>query len=113
MSYDPQRPNDVRPHNFKYDEVFYFDEEAAIMIGKYKGSQEWSVGMRWMEAEGDMGYPVSHGNPMWMVVPDRLALYMLEGIQNNRSTGSDAHLTVPHQRFDEALARLRTKLGIA
>lgn len=108
MSYDAAQPNHVRPHNFKYEQVFYFDRESAIMIGKYKDSQDQSVGMRWMEAEGEMGYPVSHGNPMWMVVPDQLALYMLEGIEH----GDAAHI-VDKPGFENALRYMKAKLSAA
>jgi hypothetical protein len=72
-----------RPANFPYTDVFYFDGSVAMMLGTYKDSAEKSVGLRWMVAESDIGYPSTRGNPMWMVAPDKLSLYMLEGIFKN------------------------------
>jgi hypothetical protein len=34
--------------------------------------------MRWIAGESELGYPNTFGNPMWMVIPDKLALYILE-----------------------------------
>lgn len=36
--------------------------------------------MRWVVADSPLGYPNMFGNGMWMVVPDKLALYLLKGI---------------------------------
>jgi len=69
-----------RPANFPYKEVFYCDDEIALIKGRYKDSDHDSIGMRWMVGESDLGYPSTFGNPMWMVVPDKLAQYILEGI---------------------------------
>jgi hypothetical protein len=72
-----------RPANFPYTDVFYFDGSVAMMLGVYKDSKEKSVGLRWMVGESEIGYPNARGNPMWMVAPDKLGLYMLEGILKN------------------------------
>ena len=69
-----------RPQNFPYKDAFYFDGEIAIMKGRYKDSDKDEIGMRWMVGESDLGYPNTRGNPMWMVVPNKLAEYILEGI---------------------------------
>jgi hypothetical protein len=68
------------PRNFPYDKVFYFDGNIALMYGTYKDSDHKSLGMRWMKAESKLGYPNIFGKKMWMVVPDRLAKYILAGL---------------------------------
>lgn len=72
-----------RPQNFPYIAVFYFDEKIALIKGKYKKSEDESIGMRWMVGESELGYPSTRGNAMWMVVPDHLAGFILEGIFND------------------------------
>ena len=69
-----------RPKNFTYSEVFYFDNEIALIKGRYNGSANECVGMRWMIGESELGYPSTFGNAMWMVVPETLASFILEGI---------------------------------
>ena len=69
-----------RPLNFPYEKVFYFDGQVALMYGTYKNTPHRSLGMRWMEAESDLGFPNTFGREMWMVVPDRLAKYILAGL---------------------------------
>ncbi len=69
-----------RPGNFPYDKVFFFDGEVALMYGTYKDSPHRSLGMRWMESESDLGFPSTFGQEMWMVVPARLAKYILAGL---------------------------------
>jgi hypothetical protein len=107
MPYDPDDPDCVRPHNFEYERAFYFDGETALIIGRYRENPRQSLGMRWMVAEGDLGYPVSHGNPMWMVVPDQLALYILEGIGQN----GNAEAVRDRPAFERALDCIRAKLS--
>ena len=68
------------PVNFPYKAVFYFDGEIALMKGRYKDASQDSIGMRWMVGESELGYPSVFGNSVWMVIPDKLALYILEGI---------------------------------
>jgi hypothetical protein len=94
-----------RPNNFQYKEVFYFDGEIAMMKGKYKDSSTESMGMRWMGSGNEMGYPTTHGNPMWMVVPDKLAYYMLEGIF--RELEDQRKNILDFQEFMDALLYVR------
>lgn len=100
-------PSFPRPSNFPYREVFYFDSEVALMLGTYKDSPDKSVGIRWMISESDLGFPSNRGNPMWMVAPDKLALYMLEGILENIE---QEHPSIMNwNEFMEALQCLRSK----
>ncbi|MCG8454130.1 MAG: hypothetical protein MI717_13220, partial [Spirochaetales bacterium] len=88
--------------------VFYFDGEIALMKGKYKNADTKSIGMRWMVGESPMGYPITYGNPMWMVVPDNLAGFILEGIfsdlENLRTNIKD------FQEFMDALEFVRDRV---
>ena len=85
MTYDPTNPDSINPRKWNRRKAFYFDGDIALMLGKYDGAEEECLGMRWMQAEGPQGYPVSRGYPQWLVTPDKLARYMLEGIQRNRA----------------------------
>ena len=72
-----------RPNNFPYDEVLYSAEDFAVMLGTYKNAPHQSLGVRWTDAESELGYPNTRGQGMWLVMPDKLALYILEGIFKN------------------------------
>ncbi|MDE1358873.1 hypothetical protein L9W73_16440 [Vibrio aestuarianus] len=97
-----------RPKNYPYKEVFSFDGEIALMKGSYKDSKHESIGMRWMVGESPMGYPSTYGNPMWMVVPENLASFILEGIfediENLRKNIRD------FQEFMDALELVRERV---
>ena len=96
-----------RPKNYLYKEVFYFDGEIALIKGKYKDSEKYSIGMRWMVGESDLGYPSTFGNPMWMVVPTKLASFILEGIFNDLEALRKNILNF--QEFMDALEIVRTR----
>lgn len=73
-----------RPKNFPYETVFYDDGESSMIYGKYKDSSDGSLGLRWTTvAESELGYPNIFGRGMWMVVPLKLALYLMRGIKDN------------------------------
>jgi hypothetical protein len=96
-----------RPSNFPYKEVFYSDGEIALIKGRYKDSDNDSIGMRWMVGESDLGYPSTHGSPMWMVVPDKLAQYILEGIF--RDLEKQRRYVIDFQEFMDALEFIRAR----
>ena len=96
-----------RPANFPYKEVFYFDGEIALIKGRYKDSDRDSIGMRWMVGESDLGYPSTFGNAMWMVVPDKLAQYILEGIF--RDLEKQRKFVSDFQEFMDSLDFIRTE----
>jgi hypothetical protein len=96
-----------RPSNFPYKEVFYSDDEIALIKGRYKDSEHDSLGMRWMVGESDLGYPSTFGNPMWMVVPDKLAKYILEGIF--RDIEIQRKFIIDFQEFMDALEVIRIR----
>jgi hypothetical protein len=95
-----------RPNNFPYKNVFYSDGEIALIKGQYKDSDCESIGMRWMVGESELGYPSTFGNPMWMVVPDKLASYILEGIF--RELEKQREFIIDFQEFMDALELTRT-----
>jgi len=97
-----------RPKNFPYKEVFYFDGEVALIKGEYNNSDFESIGMRWMVGESDLGYPSSFGNPMWMVIPDSLSSFVLEGIFND-ITNLRKNIT-DFQEFMDALTLVRQRI---
>jgi hypothetical protein len=94
-----------RPNNFPYKDVFYSDSEIALIKGRYKASDHESIGMRWMVGESNLGYPSTFGNPMWMVVPDKLAQYILDGIF--RDFEKQRAFIVDFQEFMDALELVR------
>jgi hypothetical protein len=73
-------PNQIRPKNFVYDNVIYFDGQISIIFGTYKDNPLKTVGIRWITEDDFLGHPNAHGNPTWMPLPDKLALVMLEGL---------------------------------
>ena len=108
MSYNPTNPDSINPGKWQRNPAFYFDGNIALMMGHYDEDPEECIGMRWMAAEGPLGYPVTRGYPQWMVTPFRLALYMLEGIDRNRDQErANGHL-VNEPEFDRALGMLRS-----
>ena len=110
MPYDPTNPDSINPRKWRRSKAFYFDGDIALMLGHYDGSAEECVGMRWMEAEGPQGYPVTRGYPQWMVTPDKLALYMLEGIQRNEEREAD-HIC-NRDEFQRALTLISAKTSL-
>lgn len=83
LDMDNQKLNFPRPKNFPYSEVFYSDGKIALMLGVYKNSRTKSLGLRWMTGESKLGYPSNYGKEMWMVVPDKLSMFLLNGIYSN------------------------------
>jgi hypothetical protein len=97
-----------RPNNFPYQEVFYSDGDVAMMRGRYKEAPHESLGMRWTQAESDLGYPNIHGHGMWMVVPDTMAVYILEGIVKNIEKEKDSILSI--KELIDTLILIRARL---
>ncbi|PWQ95865.1 hypothetical protein [Leucothrix arctica] len=73
-------PEFPRLNNYPYKEVFYFDGQIVLMKRVYKNQSHDSIGMRWMVGESKSGYPNIYGKFMWMVVLNKLASFILEGI---------------------------------
>lgn len=95
-----------RPNNFPYKDVFYADGEIALIKGRYKEDDHDSIGMRWMIGESDLGYPSTFGNPMWMVMPNKLAKYVLDGIFKDLE--KQRRFIINFQEFMDALDLARS-----
>ncbi len=109
MPYEPTNPDAINPGKWERRKAFYFDENIALMMGYYDEAPEECIGMRWMEAEGPQGYPVTRGYPQWMVTPDKLALYMLEGIERDFDQDRARGYIRDEQEFRRALEYIRGK----
>ncbi|MCK5720282.1 MAG: hypothetical protein KAH84_10095 [Thiomargarita sp.] len=104
---DNNNLNFPRPKNFPYSDVFYFDQKFALMYGTYKNNAHKSLGLRWMTNLSEIGYPSMYGKGMWMVVPDKLAIYIIEGILTNINSESDNILN--KDKLNEVIADLHSK----
>jgi len=60
-----------------------------------------------MVGESDLGFPSTFGNAMWMVVPDKLAQYILEGIFKDLE--KQRKFVTDFQEFMDALDFIRAK----
>lgn len=101
-------PNKIRTSQFQYDHVIYFDGKISIIFGYYKNNPQKSLGMRWISNNDLLGYPSVHGVPAWMVLPDKLALMILEGLWAREEEGEKDNI---RDGFEEALAELQIRLG--
>jgi hypothetical protein len=95
------------PQNFPDREVLYSDGEIAVSIGTYKGADHKSIGVRWTEAESPIGFPIAHGYGMWLMLPDKLALYILDGIFKDIEEEKKSVLDM--DKFTKALIYIRER----
>jgi hypothetical protein len=93
------------PGNFPDRKVIYFNGEIAISIGTYKNDDHKSIGVRWTESESPIGYPSTRGHGMWLVLPDKLALYILDGIHDD--IDKERKFIRSMDRFTDALIYIR------
>lgn len=73
---------DVRPRKWTEREVLFDDGTYSVISDRFEGSNHSVLGMRWNGAEGELGYPNMAGNPVWHVVPQFLAIGILQGLLN-------------------------------
>lgn len=64
--------------------------------------------MRWTDAESPLGlgYPNIFGHGMWMVVPDNIAFFILQGIQGDKN---EEKSILDIQIFETALSDLKNR----
>jgi hypothetical protein len=96
-----------KPKNFQYDKVIFDNDEIAMIFGNYKKDPNKSLGMRWITAESKLGYPNIRGCGMWMVVPDKIAFYILEGIKNDPD---EAKSIIDNSSFNSSRIELKNRL---
>jgi len=94
---------DVRPWKWTDIGVLFDDGAYSVISGRYDGGEHTVLGMRWNGAEGELGYPNMAGNPTWHVVPEFLAIGILQGLLNRVAGGNGG-------QFQEFAARIRREL---
>lgn len=100
------RGHEASPGNFPVEEkhILYSDNLYAIAINNFQGAKKYTLGIRW-QTEG-AGYPKSIGHPMWMIMPDELAVPILSHILNNKNENENE---VNHARITDAMRKLKLK----
>ena len=72
------------PPYFKEVVVFYDDTRIAMMMGKWQGNKQKSLGIRWIDTgkkkPDDKGYPQGQ----WMLIPKKISRYILLGLEVNQ-----------------------------
>ncbi len=68
----------VRPGKWTEVTVLFDDGSYSVISGRYDG--DWALGERWNGDNGTLGFPNQAGNPIWHVVPDFLAPWLLHGL---------------------------------
>jgi hypothetical protein len=71
---------EVRPNKFQNLKVLFDNEWYSVISGTYDGGDQSVLGERWNGGEGSLGFPNVAGNPVWHVVPEFLAIPILEGL---------------------------------
>lgn len=97
-----------RPQNFPYQNVMYSDHNIAMIYGRYKNAEHECLGLRWTQAESPLGYPNIFGNGMWMVVPDKLAVHILNGIREDPRERANGHI-LDEDEFQRAWREINTR----
>jgi hypothetical protein len=81
----------VRPRKWADIEVLFDDGSYSVISGRYDGGNHSVLGMRWNGTEGELGYPNMAGNPVWHVVPEFLAIAILQALLSRLAGGIDDH----------------------
>ena len=104
-------PWDVNYKRFpvKKDQVLYYGNHYALAISPWEGGDK-KLGIRWCNSKyGFPKYPNDHNSyyPLWMVVPDELAVPILEFIKEKHKDGENL---VDHKRIDEYITELEKNI---
>lgn len=101
-------PWDVNQGKFKVtkEEVVYSDEWYALAVSRYGENEHYSLGMRWQfdNQEKPYGFPNMFGRPVWMIIPDDLAVPILAHILN---TIKDKENGVDYKKLINAIKNLK------
>jgi hypothetical protein len=70
----------VRPNKWQNPTVLFDNGWYSVISGIYDGGDHSVLGERWNGVEDRLGFPNVAGYPIWHVVPDFLAIHLLEGL---------------------------------
>lgn len=84
------RGRDVK-HESKWSDVLniFDDGYFSAIWGHYDGSPRRRLGIRWNGDNGTENFPLSFGNPVWMVVPDILSRAVLHELSHLKQNSGD------------------------
>jgi len=71
---------DVRPQKWQNSSVLFDNGWYSVISGIYDGGDHAVLGERWNGGGDELGFPNQSGYPTWHVVPDFLAIALLEGL---------------------------------
>ena len=74
--------HDVRPAKWSNVIDLYDDNEYSAIWGCYENNPQRVLGVRWNGDDGNRGFPLSSGHPVWHVEPDFLARGILDELLN-------------------------------
>jgi hypothetical protein len=67
-------PSQVMTSQFQVQQVLYSHDDFAIGYGIWDGHIK-TIAVRWNGlTDNTLGFPVSHGHPVWLVIPEKLCL---------------------------------------
>jgi hypothetical protein len=72
----------VRPHKWEHLTVLFDDSSYSIVSGVYDGGDHFVLGERWNGDQHGLGFPNVSGYAIWHVVPEFLAIPILEALLN-------------------------------
>lgn len=77
-------PNQVTSpaKNIKDVKVLYTDETDNFSIASVFWNDKKRIAIRWNGEGNALGYPHSHGNPTWFIIPKKIALAFAASIGN-------------------------------
>lgn len=105
-----RRPEKVNQSKFPVEEhqVLYADELYALAISNYDLSPHKALGIRWQIDTNSHGFPNIGTTPLWMVVPDELAIPILTHILVNKEVGKNEF---DYQRIRNAIRDIRKSIS--
>jgi len=71
---------EVRPHKWQNQTVLFDNGWYSVISGIYDGGNHSVLGERWNGGDDSLGFPNVSGYSIWHVVPDFLAIPVLEGL---------------------------------
>jgi hypothetical protein len=77
---------------FKNVRIIYDNEEQGFVIAKgiwNDEHQEPTIGMRWYDNNGKIGYPQTYGKPQWFVLPKEIGNIIELSIGFSESKSAD------------------------